>query len=92
MTEFELISVCWWKDGADHEEIDGIDFPELLVRPVIGDEIHYWQDGTPEQAGREPLNRRDFVVTKVQHDLRFMPARGNPLHVHVLNIWLKETT
>lgn len=89
-----MISVNWWDAETDQEmqEVDGWYFPNLDGRPMVGDSIHYWQDGTDEVAGGEGLNRRDYVVTKVEHDLRFMPGRrgGSPNYVHSFNVYLRR--
>lgn len=58
------------------EEIYDINFPAMHYRPVPGDEIHYWQDGTEDAPGGGAAVRRDFLVRNVHHDLRYAPPRG----------------
>ncbi len=86
-----VFSVTWYDAGTD-EEIDQeqMNFSYLGIRPVVGDEVHYWQDGTPDNAGGGGLNRRDYVVTRVRHDLRYMPSRGGrAMHVQSLEVWVR---
>lgn len=73
------------------EEIEGVNFQGLLVKPSVGDELHYWQDGTAKSVSSVPV-RRDFVVKKVVHDLRYIPARGGtrPHSIHMLVLYVTE--
>lgn len=63
------------RDHVTGEEIHGIVFPIVIV-PRAGERIHYWQDGFPEAAGVDSGIRRDFLVMRVEHDWRYMPARS----------------
>lgn len=62
-------------DHVTGEEIEGMSFPIAIV-PRAGERIHYWQDGFPEAAGVDSGIRRDFLVMRVEHDWRYMPARS----------------
>lgn len=89
MSDNEGISINWW-DAETGNEIEAWYFPTLDVRPFVGDHIHYWQDGDENGPGGAGKNRFDYVVEKVEHDLRFMPARGGrPKYVQSLNVYLK---
>jgi hypothetical protein len=86
----DKMCVTWWDDASDRE-IEDWNFPSLDVRPMVGDCVHYWQDGREEAAGTGPLDRRDYIVTRVEHDLRFMPGRGgSPKYVHSLNVYIRQ--
>ncbi len=87
-----MIDVNWWNADTG-EELDDWHFPQLEVRPCVGDALHYWQDATLEAAVEEGSNRHDYVVTKVEHDLRFMPRPGQrSKYIHMLNVWLREVS
>jgi hypothetical protein len=81
-------------DHETNEEIEGVNFQGLLCKPSVGEELHYWQDGTSGRAWGESGIRRDFVVKRIVHDLRYMPARGGtrPHYIHMLVLYVTEIT
>lgn len=80
------------RDHVTGEEILGIDFPVVIV-PRAGERIHYWQDGTPDAAGTDSGIRRGFLVMRVEHDWRYMPARsggGSARYVPSVILYVQE--
>lgn len=79
-------------DATTHEEIPIRFRPKIA--PAVGEEIHYWQDGTEDYAGGEAVNRHDWIVRRVSHDWRYMPSRhgGRALHVSVLVLFVEPFT
>lgn len=64
----------------------------LAAVPHVGDEIHYWQDGTEDRAGGEAHFRFHATVMRVVHDLRYMPPRmggGSAAFVHSVMLYVK---
>lgn len=79
-------------DHETDEEIEGVEFRGLLCKPSVGDELHYWQDGTKDRAFGDSGIRRDFVVKRVVHDLRYMAHSGKSYHMLVLYVAETITT
>lgn len=79
-------------DAKTHQEIPIRFRPK--VAPAIGDEIHYYQDGTEDAAGSGFFNSHDWIVRRVSHDWRFMPSRngGRAIHSSVLVLFVDPFT
>lgn len=63
-------------DHVTGDEIDDVEFSRITNVPRAGEQILYWQDGTPEKAGGGESDVRRFLVMGVKHDWRYMPARN----------------
>lgn len=87
----EPMNVNWYDAKTDEELTGKIHFDHMQICPRVGDEIHYWQDGTETKAGGDAVFRYDFIVRRIRHDLRYSPrGRGNT--VHTLEIWVEDIT
>lgn len=78
-------------DADSGYEIEGLNFPNIASAPRIGEEIHYWQDGTSD-GPRDSGDRMDFLVRRIRHDLRYVPGRGGtqPVHVQTIEVFVSQ--
>lgn len=80
-------------DADTGDEITGINFPMITVVPRVGEMIHWYQDGTADDACADSGLRRWFRVESVTHDWRYMPPRhgGRSLYVQYVVLYVTET-
>ena len=87
MSEPTIECVLW--DHLTDDEIEGISF-RFTIKPDVGEELHYWQDGTENSVSEVPV-RRDFIIRRIRHDLRYMPGRrGQAMYVQTLELFVEE--
>lgn len=90
MSDFQTIHAEFY-DFITEVEIENVRF-FLSAVPHVGDEIHYWQDGTEDEVGGEARFRLDATVMRVVHDLRYMPPRmggSRASFVHSVMLYVK---
>lgn len=73
-------------DFETEEEIEGVQFQGLLTAPLAGDHLHYWEDTVGTGDWNNKGIRRDFVVKKIEHDLRYMVRSRHSVHMIVLYV------